>query len=169
MDPLTIAASIAAVKTAVKAAKSVQDIGHSLEELWNNQTAHNKKKSSSKMQDTLRQRTGEKDDGDNTSISAVAADIFEAKQNEIALMNLATEIDKKWGRGTWLAIKTERAKRIEEQAETKKVLKAKEQAKEKKSKLFWRKVLVEGGKVVLVLAVIGALVYFLIWAKGLRS
>lgn len=164
MDPVTIAASIAAVKGAVKVAKNVQEIGHSLEELFHNQTEHKKKKSkvpTTRDEQIIQQRTGD-DLGDDTSIGAVAADVIEEKRNEVALMNLAREIDRKFGKGTWLSITEERERRIQKKKEFD------ERRKEKavKDKIFWRKVLVESLKGFVIVAVLSGIIYFLIWAAS---
>ena len=110
------------------------------------------------MQQVLRMRSGDQDYDDETSISSVANDVLEAKQQEVALKSLQQEINRKWGDGTWESITEERAKRI-----------AAKEAKRKKAKeadeAFWDKathVAVEAGKIIAILAsvsIAGAIVW----------
>jgi|TARA_R110000824_G_scaffold223524_2_gene411293 hypothetical protein len=162
MDPLTIAASIAAVKGAVKAAKNVQEIGHSLEELFHNQTEHKKKKKpTTRDEQVLQQRTGD-DLSDDTSIGAVAADVIEEKRNETALLNLSREIDHKFGKGTWASIIKERERRIQ----NKKELDKRKKEKAVKDKIFWHKVLMESIKGFFIIVFVAGMIYLLIWAAS---
>ena len=174
MDPITIAASIAAVKGVVKTAKDVKEIGSALSDLFHNQEQHNKKKKTSKkgkkpktrMQQVLRMRAGDEDYDDDTSISAVANDILAEKQNYIALQNLAKEIDNKYGKGTWSSIKEEQTKRVKEHKEAKKKArrKAKEQAEEDKK--FYKKVAIEVGKALFLIIFLAGIAWFLFWAAN---
>ena len=168
MDPVTIAASIAAVKTAVGAAKNIQSIGHSLDGLFKAQEEHKKKKKKKKpktrMQQVLRMRSGDEGYDDDTSISAVANQVLEDKQTEIALVNLAREIDKKWGRGTWNQIIQQRKKLIAERKAADQLAKENALRKAKEDKIFWHKVLVEGCKVLIVLLFTAAVFGFVYWA-----
>tara|TARA_R110000803_G_scaffold48664_3_gene101171 strand:- start:160 stop:696 length:537 start_codon:yes stop_codon:yes gene_type:complete len=117
MDPVTIALAIAGTKKLLQTANDLKSISGSLENLFNAHEAKPKKIKhklpKTRMQQILRIKSGDSDYDDDTSISAVANDILEAKKNERALENLATEIDVRFGRGTFEAIKIERAKRIE--------------------------------------------------------
>ena len=168
MDPVTIAASIAAVKTAIGAAKNIQSIGHSLDGLFKAQEEHKKKKQkaepSTRMQQVLRMRAGDEGYDDPTSISAVANSVLAEKQNQMALENLAREIDRKWGRGTWNQILQQRKKLLAERAAADQLAKENALRKAKADKIFWHKVLVETGKVVLVLLFAGAMIGFVYWA-----
>ena len=170
MDPVTIAASIAAVKTAVGAAKNIQSIGHSLDGLFKAQEEHKKnkkkKKPKTRMQQVLRMRSGDEDYDDETSISAVANKVLEDKQTEIALVNLAREIDRKWGKGTWNQILQQRKKLIQERKAADQLAKENALRKAKADKIFWHKVLVESGKVVLVVFFALAMIGFVYWAAN---
>ena len=174
MDPVTIAASIAAVKGVLKTAKDVKQIGTALGDLFHNQAQHDKKKTTKKkpktrMQQVLRIRAGETTEAydDDTSISSVTTDIIEEKQNYLALQGLAKEVDVKWGKGTWAAIKEEQAKRIKDHKEAAK--KAKKAAKEKaeEDKIFYKKVAVEVGKAFFLIIVIVFISWFLYYAATL--
>tara|TARA_R100000808_G_scaffold24744_1_gene57994 strand:+ start:938 stop:1465 length:528 start_codon:yes stop_codon:yes gene_type:complete len=168
MDPVTIAASIAAVKTAIGAAKNIQSIGHSLDGLFKAQEEHKKKKQkakpSTRMQQVLRMRAGDEGYDDDTSISAVANQVLEEKKTQAAIASLAKEIDRKWGRGTWDQILQQRKKLLAERAAADQLAKENALRKAKADKIFWHKVLVETGKVVLVLLFAGAMVGFVMWA-----
>ena len=168
MDPVTIAASIAAVKTAVGAAKNIQSIGHSLDGLFKAQEDHkkNKKKKQPKtrMQQVLRMRSGDEGYDDETSISAVANKVLEDKQAEIALLNLAREIDKKWGKGTWNQIIQQRKKLIQERKAADQLAKENALKRAKADKIFWHNFWIEAGKVVLVVLFAMAMIGFVYWA-----
>tara|TARA_R110002167_G_scaffold55830_10_gene158577 strand:- start:768 stop:1271 length:504 start_codon:yes stop_codon:yes gene_type:complete len=161
MDPFTIAASIAAVKGAVKAARNVQEIGHSLEELFHNQTEHKKKKKPiTRDEQVIQQRTGD-DLSDDTSIGAVAADVIEEKRNETALVSLSREIDRKFGKGTWTSITEERERRIQNKKESDK----RKKEKAVKDKIFWHKVLIESLKGLGIVVLLSGMIYLLVWAS----
>ena len=168
MDPVTIAASIAAVKTAVGAAKNIQSIGHSLDGLFKAQEDHkkNKKKKQPKtrMQQVLRMRSGDEGYDDETSISAVANKVLEDKQTEIALLNLAREIDKKWGKGTWNQIIQQRKKLIQERKAADQLAKEIALKRAKADKIFWHNFWIEAGKVVLVVLFAMVMIGFVYWA-----
>ena len=168
MDPVTIAASIAAVKTAVGAAKNIQSIGHSLDGLFKAQEDHkkNKKKKQPKtrMQQVLRMRSGDEGYDDETSISAVANKVLEDKQTEIALLNLAREIDKKWGKGTWNQIIQQRRKLIQERKAADQLAKENALKRAKADKIFWHNFWIEAGKVVLVVLFAMVMIGFVYWA-----
>ena len=168
MDPITIAASIAAVKGVLKTAKDVQQIGNALGDLFHNQEQHakkspNKKKPKTRMQQVLRIRAGDEGYDDDTSISAVASDVLAEKQNYLALQGLAKEIDIKWGKGTWSAIKEEQIKRVKERKEANKKAKkrAREQAEEDKK--FYKKVAKETGKALFLICFMSGLIWWFIY------
>jgi hypothetical protein len=171
MDPVTIGLAIGTLKSAVSAAKSVQEISHGLESLWKAEQDHheNKKKPKKKppetrMQQVLRIRTGDGDEEDETSVSTVADDIINEKNNKLALEALAKEIDKKWGQGTWEEIQTERDKRIKARDERIEEAKKKAKAKAEHDRKLLHSILVEGGKAVVIVTVVVGMIYFLYWA-----
>ena len=174
MDPVTIAASIAAVKTAIGAAKNIKDIGYSLENLFSNHekaedTSKKKQKGKTKpttrMQQVLRMRAGDEGYDDETSISAVANKHFQAKAAAAELESLAREIDRKWGQGTWGQILQQRKKLLAEKAASEQLAKENALRKAKDDKIFWHKVVVESGKVLLIICFAGLVVLFLWWAS----
>ena len=161
MDPLTIGLAIAGTKKLLESANDLKDIAGGLDKLFHASEATPKKvkhkKPKTRMQQLLRMKSGDADYDDETSISSVANDVLEQRRNERALSNLAIEIDNKFGRGTFEAIK---AKNTE---------KAKIRAKQQKEKddAFYDKMfgyLIEAGKLILVLGVTGIVVY-LIWTN----
>ena len=170
MDPATIGMAITAAKAAVGAAKQIQSVGHALDGVFSAHEQHKKKKAKKKpktrMQQVLRMRSGDEDYDDDTSISAVANQVLEEKQNRIALESLAKEIDKKWGKGTWQQILQQRKKLLAEKAASEQLAKENALRKAKADKLFWHKVMIEAGKVVLVLLFAGAMIGFVFWAAN---
>ena len=169
MDPITIAASIAAVKTAMGAAKNIQSISHNIDDLFKAQEEHKKEKKkkepTTRMQQVLRMRAGDEGYDDETSISAVANQVLAEKQNALALEGLSKEIDRKWGRGTWDEILKQRQKLIEEKEATDKTTKENALKKARESKIFWKKVLREIGKGLIILIMLGLIIGFLFWAS----
>jgi hypothetical protein len=159
----------------VGTAKSIQELSHSLQDLWTAETDYQSNKSkkkepvkaTSRMQQIIRRRAREDEDayGDDTSIANVATAVLAEKENKMALEELAIEIDKKWGRGTWEKIRLERAKRLKAKHEAKREAALKAQQQKEHDDAMLKKILVEGGKAVLLIAFVLGLVYTLIWAK----
>ena len=175
MEPIsTTIAAIAAVRGAIETASNIKDIGNSLENLFSDHEKKEKKpkkkgknKPSTRMQQVLRMRSGDEGYDDDTSISAVANKVLEDKQKEIALKNLAVEVDRKWGVGTWEEIKKQRRKLIEAKKASDAIAKENALRKAKQDKIFWAKVLLEGRNVLIILVMVVSLYYFLSWAcKG---
>ena len=86
-------AAIALVKAGLEHASDLKDIGSSIDNLLSQKDQ--KKPKETQQQKVLRQRTGE-DGQDDTSISAVMDEVLAEKSHQIALDNLAYEINKKW-------------------------------------------------------------------------
>ena len=172
MEPISATiAVIAAAKGAVEAASNIKDIGNSLETLFSDSEKEEKKpkkkgknKPNTRMQQVLRMRSGDEGYDDDTSISAVANKVLEEKQKALALQGLATEIDKKWGSGTWEQIKKQRTKLIAEKKASEQLLKENALRKAKADKIFWHKFWVETGKVVLIFLFVGIMIGFVMWA-----
>ena len=116
------------------------------------------------MQQVLRMRSGDEGYDDETSISAVANKVLEDKQAEIALLNLAREIDKKWGKGTWNQIIQQRKKLIQERKAADQLAKENALKRAKADKIYWHNFWVEAGKVVLVVFFALAMIGFVYWA-----
>ena len=170
MDPITIAAAVAATKTLVKSARGVQEIVHGLDGVFQAQDDHKKNKDQKpgnsigeKNKSILQKRA--KDDGGDESISAAAAAVIEQKQLDQQISDLKDEINRKWPskpgeKSTWDQILAEREKRIAEKKEREKreKIEAEERAKRHKAMLIQ---LAQG---VVVLAVAGGIAWFLWWA-----
>ena len=177
MEPIsTTIAAIAAVRGAIETASNIKDIGNSLENLFSDhekkekkpkKKQKGKKKPSTRMQQVLRMRSGDEGYDDETSISAVANKVLEDKQKALALKSLATELDRKWGSGTWEEIKKQRKKLIAEKEAADQLVKENALKKAKADKIFWDKVLLEGRNVGIIIVMVVSLYYFLSWAcKG---
>jgi len=170
LDPLTIAAAVAATKTLVKSARGVQEIVHGLDGVFQAQDDHEKNKNhkpgnsiGEKNKSILQKRA--KDDGADDSISAAAASVIEARQLEIQLSDLRDEINRKWPskpgeKSTWDQILAEREKRVAEKKEREKQDKidAEERAEKRKA------ILIEVAKGLAVAVVAGGIAWFLWWA-----
>jgi len=171
MDPLTISLAIAGTKKLLESANDLKDIAGGLDKLFHASEAKPKKvehkKPKTRMQQLLRIKSGDANYDDETSISAVANDILEQKRNERALSNLAIEIDNKFGRGTFELIKEEREKRLATKAKNTEKAKVKAKHQKEEDNKFYDKMfgyLIEAGKLILVLAGTGIVVY-LVWAN----
>ena len=171
MEPISATiAVIAAAKGAVEAASNIKDIGNSLETLFSDSEKAEKKpkkgknKPNTRMQQVLRMRSGDEGYDDDTSISAVANKVLEEKQKALALQGLATEIDRKWGSGTWEQIKKQRTKLIAEKKASEQLLKENALRKARADKIFWHNFWVESGKVALVILFAGIMIGFIYWA-----
>jgi hypothetical protein len=171
MEPISATiALITAAKGAVETAKNIKDIGNSLEALFSSheggtkESKKGKKKPNTRMQQVLRMRSGDEGYDDDTSISAVANKVLEEKQKALALQNLAKEVDRKWGAGTWEEIKKQRTKLLNEKKASEQLIKENALRKAKDDKVFWHKFWVEAGKVALILVFASLIVGFVMWA-----
>ena len=171
MEPISATiALITAAKGAVETAKNIKDIGNSLEALFSDSEKAEKKpkkgknKPSTRMQQVLRMRSGDEGYDDDTSISAVANKVLEEKQKALALKNLAVEVDRKWGAGTWEEIKKQRTKLLNEKKASEQLAKENALRKVKDDKVFWHKFWVEVGKVALIVLFAGIMIGFVYWA-----
>ena len=170
MDPITIAAAIAATKTLVKSAKGVQDIAHGLDGLFQAKEQHennkNHKPGSSigqKNKNILQKRA--KDDGSETSMSSAAAAVIEEKQLKQQLDDLKEEINSKWPskageKTTWELILDERKKRIADKKEREKQEKIEAEERAERRKV----ILIEITKGLIVIIIAGSIGWFLWWA-----
>ena len=170
MDPLTIAAAIAATKTLVKSAKGVQDIAHGLDGLFQAKEQHennkNHKPGSSigkKNKSILQKRA--KDDGSETSMSSAAAAVIEEKQLQQQLDDLKAEINSKWPskpgeKTTWELILDERKKRIADKKEREKQERIEAEERTERRKV----ILIEIAKGLAVIIIAGGIGWFLWWA-----
>ena len=170
MDPITIAAAIAATKTLVKSAKGVQEIAHGLDGLFQAKEQHEKNKNhkpgssiGKKNKSILQKRA--KDDGSETSMSSAAAAVIEEKQLQQQLDDLKVEINSKWPskpgeKTTWELILDERKKRIadKKEREKQKKIEAEERAEQRKI------ILLEIAKGLAVVIIAGSIGWFLWWA-----
>jgi hypothetical protein len=169
MDPVTIGLAIAGAKKLIETAGDLKEIVVGIDNLLSAQEAKppKKKKPKTRMQQILRMRSGDEDYDDETSISSVANDVLEARQQEVAIASLKKEIDRKWGQGTWDSIVDEREKRVAAKAEKQKKAKAAAAAKADENKEFWDTILywvVEASKLGAVLVVAGGIIYW-VWSS----
>ena len=170
MDPITVAAAVAATKTLVKSARGIQEIAHGIDGLFHAKEEHEKNKdheagsSIGKKNKSILQRRA-KDDGSETSMSASAAAIIEQKQLDQQLADLKAEINRKWPSApkeptTWDLILKEREKRVAAKKERERLerIEAEERAERRK------KLLLELAKGLIVAAIAGGIGTFLYWA-----
>tara|TARA_R110000824_G_scaffold4059_1_gene19293 strand:- start:31 stop:492 length:462 start_codon:yes stop_codon:yes gene_type:complete len=143
MDPITIGVAIAGAKKLLESATDIKEIAGSIDNLF----SHTEKVQKRKIDPNV----------DETSISVVATDIIAQKNNEVALKNLAIDLDAKFGYGTFELIKAERAKRVE--ARQKRIKSAEGRARAKKARyVYWTK---ETAKVIALLLLIAIPAYII--------
>ena len=90
--------------------------------------------------------------------------VLEDKQKALALKGLATELDRKWGSGTWEEIKKQRKKLIAEKEAADQLTKENALKKAKADKIFWHNFWVETGKVAVIVLFAGIMIGFVYWA-----
>tara|TARA_R110000824_G_scaffold334374_1_gene520975 strand:- start:4503 stop:4967 length:465 start_codon:yes stop_codon:yes gene_type:complete len=144
MDPITIGVAIAGAKKLLESATDIKEIAGSIDNLF----SHTEKAQKPRKIDP---------NVDETSISVVATDIIAQKNNEVALKNLAIDLDAKFGFGTFELIKAERSKRVE--ARKARIKSAEGKARAKKARqMYWAK---ETGKVIALLLLIAIPAYII--------
>ena len=129
---------------AVKACSDIKTISKSLDVLFEASDSNNQnKKPRTELQKVLRERTSEDGDIDETSIASVANDVLVQKQNELNLVLLGKEIDRKFGFGSWDEILIEREKRQKQKTidESKAAIAARFVDESEKPKPIWLKAL----------------------------
>mgnify|MGYP003154529295 CR=1 FL=1 len=170
MDPITIAAAVAATKTLVKSARGVQEIMHGVDGILHAKDQHDQNKDrqpgssiGAKNKSILQKRAA--DDGSETSVSSAAAAVIEKKQLDQQIQDLRDEINRKWPSApneptTWDLILKEREKRVAEKKERERLekIKAEERAERR------RYMLIQLAQGVAVLVVIAGISGFLYWA-----
>tara|TARA_Y100001963_G_scaffold124205_1_gene174837 strand:- start:2043 stop:2606 length:564 start_codon:yes stop_codon:yes gene_type:complete len=186
MDPITLAAitgGFAAVKTAVEGVRSVlsttEDISQIASHIDNVFSTHReaKKRVNAAQNNKLKgnkwakfiKLTLKDDSDDETAIANVAAAKLAEKQHEEDILKLSREIDKRFGVGTWAEILDEQKVLIEKKKERiKKRKKEQQEEAERKAlgqKALWQKILIEFGKILLVIAFILGGIVLLMYVK----
>ena len=144
MDPITIGLAISGAKKLLESATDIKEMAGSIDQLFSNTEKAQKPK---KIDPNV----------DETSISAVATDVIAQRNNEVALKNLAIDLDAKFGYGTFELIKEERSKRVE--ARKARIKSAEGRARAKKARhMYWAK---ETGKVIALLLLIAIPAYII--------
>ena len=168
MEPISATiAIISATRQAIGVANNIKEIGGTLDQLFSSHEGAEKTKkkqaAKTRREQILRIRTGEKDGGET---SEAIAQVLGRKDQAIELKILADEINRKWPskpgeKSTWDQILEQRQKLLKEKAD------AAKRAKQKQidDKAFWHKCLVEGGKVILLLVIIGCIGWWLHYAS----
>tara|TARA_R110002110_G_scaffold369185_2_gene579224 strand:- start:599 stop:1114 length:516 start_codon:yes stop_codon:yes gene_type:complete len=161
MEPVTTTlAAIALVKAGLEHASDLKDIGSSIDNLLSHRDE--KKPEETQQQKVLRQRTGE-DGQDDTSISAVMDEVLAERTHQIALDNLAAEINKKWPteKGeptTWEIILKTREEKIQK-AKKQKIKKREADDKFFDTVFYWLKQIAILSGVTILTAIAGYTIY----------
>ncbi len=162
-------AATSACKTAINTAKDISEIATHLNTIFNHKEAAEKRlkaipqKKSKKLLSFFSRKTGE-DEEDDTSIASAMNAVVQQKILDREILNLSIKINNKFGAGTWQAIVKEREKRVNAKRERDRKSKELANKKAKASSAMWRKIVVESGKVIILILVVGVFYLYLSWA-----
>tara|TARA_Y100000593_G_scaffold86955_1_gene166616 strand:+ start:1356 stop:1922 length:567 start_codon:yes stop_codon:yes gene_type:complete len=187
MDPLTLAAvtggfaavksAISGVRSALESADDVSAIAGHIDTLFKTQGAAKKRIESAAKNKELKNNKWAKfvkfklkDDGDDeTSLANVAAAKLAEIQAAEDIRRLSFEINKRFGPNTWQEILDLQQKRIEDRKrQALEIRKKKEELRERRAlgqKALWQKILIEFGKILLVMAFIAGGILLLMHVK----
>lgn len=178
MDPLTISAAVAGFQVAKKSielcrsaletADDVSGIAKHLDAVFHAHSAAHAKIKKKKPQTPLQKlfaRQQEVEESSSEELSDVIEEKIEKKKLDKQIWRLALQIDQRFGKGTWQSILDTRKSRIKARQAAEEVARQNALRKAKSDKIFWHKVLIETGKVALVLCFAGLVVAFLYWAS----
>ena len=177
MDPVTISAAVAGFQVAKKSielcrsaletADDISGIAHHLDAVFHAHSAAHAKVKKKKPQTPLQKLFARKQEAEASSseeLSDVIEETIEKKKLDKQIMMLSLQIDRRFGEGTWKSILDTRKARIKARQAAEEVARQNALKKAKADKIFWHKVLVETGKVVLVLLFTAAVIGFVYWA-----
>lgn len=168
-----VKASISGIRSVIETCDDISQIAHHIdgvfdgEEHVNKKIAAKKKSKKGKWYQFISHRLKTEDEGDGTSIQEIAQEIIEQKQIAKERHRLAIMLNRRFGPGTWAEIQKTRLERIDAlKIKRKKAAeKAREQAWERKK--FWKKVIEEGGKLIIIIGLVVGMYYYISYAcKG---
>ena len=168
-----VKASISGIKSVIETCDDISQIAHHIDNVFdgeehvNKKIAAKKKTKKGKWYQFISQRLKTEDEGDGTSIQEIAQEIIEQKQIAKERHRLAIMLNRRFGPGTWATIQKTRLERIEELKIRKKKAaeKAREHAWERKK--FCKKVMEEGGKLIIIIGLVVGMYYYISYAcKG---
>ncbi len=185
MDPITIGVAVAGAKatfalarksielcsSALETADDISGIAKHLDAVFHahGQVAAAVEKKEKEKPLTPLQKLFKKKQAAEASDSEELSDIItmtiEKKKLDRQIWRLALEIDARHGEGTWKSCLDTRKARIKARQNAEEVARQNALKKAKSDKLFWHKVAVEVGKVIILCAVAAAVGAFLYWAS----
>ena len=177
MDPITISAAVAGFQVAKKSielcrsaletADDISGIAQHLDAVFHAHSAAHAKVEKKKPQTPLQKLFARKQEAEASSseeLSDVIEETLEKKKLDKQIWRLALQIDQRFGKGTWQSILDTRKARIKARQAAEELARQNALKKAKADKVFWHKVAVEAGKILILCAVVTAIGAFLYYA-----
>jgi len=167
LEPITLAASIALARAAIKTAKDVTEIGSAINAIFHHQERDNKPKPKaepkSRLQQIIRQRSGENTEAysDSLSLSSVASERLQKIKHEREIDALGREVDLKFGSGIWNSILDEQASRIKEHKAAVRKAKIRAKIKAEEDRERYKKYGIEAAKALFLITFAASVGWFL--------
>ena len=184
MEPVTLAAAVAAYKGAKSAVSAINDLMETAESVGElaghlNKVFHLRdtaekhteeatvKKEPTKLQRILRQRTGDNSESETTFANVAAAELAK-REHETMITQLAISIDAKFGHGTFKQIELAHARAKANKIKAKREAAALKEKEAAEARARYKKYFVEAGKFLAVAGVMSlmALMLFNAYEQG---
>ena len=177
MEPVTLAAAVAAYKGAKSAVSAINDLMETAESVGElaghlNKVFHLRdtaekhteeatvKKEPTKLQRILRQRTGDNSESETTFANVAAAELAK-REHETTITQLAISIDAKFGHGTFKQIELAHARAKAKKIKAKREAAALREKEEAEARARYKKYFIEAGKFLAVAAVMSLMAFML--------
>lgn len=176
MDPVTLTAGFVAAKTAIAACRSALEtaddigaLGKHLDAIFKTtgEAERQKKKAEelSHNQKAVAQRlSGATPEAAGVSLSETAQQKVAELEAKEAMKSLERALNARFGKDTWNDILLTYEKKKAEAIRKKRAAAEAERLRREANEQFWNRVLVEGGKLVVLCAALGSIAFFLMWA-----
>ena len=184
MEPVTLAAAVAAYKGAKSAVSAINDLMETAESVGElaghlNKVFHLRdtaekhteeatvKKEPTKLQRILRQRTGDDSESETTFANVAAAELAK-REHETMITQLAISIDAKFGHGTFKQIELAHARAKAKKIKANREAAALREKEEAEARARYKKYFIEAGKFLAVAVVMSlmALMLFNAYEQG---
>ena len=177
MEPVTLAAAVAAYKGAKSAVSAINDLMETAESVGElaghlNKVFHLRdtaekhteeatvKKEPTKLQRILRQRTGDNSESETTFANVAAAELAK-REHETMITQLAISIDAKFGHGTFKQIELAHARAKAKKIKAKREAAALREKEEAEARARYKKYFIEAGKFLAVAGVRSLMAFML--------
>ena len=177
MEPVTLAAAVAAYKGAKSAVSAINDLMETTESVGElaghlNKVFHLRdtaekhtedaaeKKEPTKLQRILRQRTGDDSEAETTFANVAAAELA-TQQHQEMMTQLAISIDSKFGHGTFKKIELAHARAKAKKIKANREAAALREKEEAEARARYKKYFIEAGKFLAVAVVMSLMAFML--------